>query len=164
MAFNNGFPMTYQPVGGFYAPTMGQMGQMGQVPQMGPMQQVSPQPQIQAPLPAPTTPQGIIWVQGEAGAKSYLVAPNTTVQLWDSENYVIYLKSADASGMPSMKIIDYKIRDAASPIHIPSPDAGSYVKEDDFSAFRAEVEKRFKEVAENDIVTKKGEKVNESDD
>ena len=54
---------------------------------------------------------GIIWVQGEAGAKSYLVAPNNTVQLSDSESQTIYLKSADASGMPSMKILDYKIRD-----------------------------------------------------
>lgn len=55
----------------------------------------------------------IIWVQGEAGAKSYMVAPNTTVQLWDSESQTIYLKSADASGMPSMRIIDYTIRDNA---------------------------------------------------
>lgn len=53
----------------------------------------------------------LIWVQGEAGAKSYLVAPNTTVQLWDSERQCIYLKSADASGMPSMKVLDYTIRD-----------------------------------------------------
>lgn len=56
---------------------------------------------------------GIIWVQGEAGAKSYMVAPNSTVQLWDSESQTIYLKSADASGMPSMRIIDYTIRDNA---------------------------------------------------
>ena len=53
---------------------------------------------------------GITWVQGEAGAKSYLVAPNNTVALWDSESQVVYLKSADASGMPSMKILDYTIR------------------------------------------------------
>ena len=54
---------------------------------------------------------GIIWVQGEAGAKSYMVAPNNTVQLWDSERQTIYLKSADASGMPSMKVLDYTIRE-----------------------------------------------------
>ena len=53
---------------------------------------------------------GLIWVQGEAAAKSYLVAPGSTVPLWDSEEEVIYLKSADASGMPSMKILEYKIR------------------------------------------------------
>lgn len=53
----------------------------------------------------------IIWVCGEAGAKSYLVAPNSTVQLWDSDENVIYLKSADASGMPSIKVLDYTVRE-----------------------------------------------------
>ena len=81
--YNNGFPMTY--------------------PQMVPAQQYqAPQQQTQQ--------SGIIWVQGEAAAKSYLVAPNSTVQLWDSEEKIIYLKSADASGMPSMKVLDYTIR------------------------------------------------------
>lgn len=67
---------------------------------------------------APTQPtQGsssLIWVQGEAGAKSYMVAPNNTVALWDSESQTVYLKSADASGMPSMRVLDYKIRESAS--------------------------------------------------
>lgn len=53
----------------------------------------------------------VIWVQGEAGAKSYLVAPNTTIALFDSEAQTIYLKSADASGMPSIKTLDYTIRE-----------------------------------------------------
>ena len=81
-AFNNGYPATYPQM---YYPQQYQQTQQN---------------------------SGIIWVQGEAGAKSYLVAPNTTVQLWDSESQTIYLKSADASGMPSMKILDYTIRGA----------------------------------------------------
>lgn len=83
MAFT-GFPATYQPM--YYAPQYQQ-----------PAQQQSN--------------AGLIWVQGEAGAKSYLVAPNTTVALYDSERQTIYLKSADVSGMPSMRILDYTIRD-----------------------------------------------------
>jgi len=81
MAYYGGFPATYQPM-------------------------------IQAqPFQQPQNQQtGLIWVQGEAAAKSYMVAPGNTVQLWDSEEKVIYLKSADASGMPSMKILDYTIR------------------------------------------------------
>ena len=54
-----------------------------------------------------------IWIQGEAAAKSYLVAPNSTVVLFDSEQQTIYLKSADASGMPSIKVLDYVVRDSA---------------------------------------------------
>ena len=53
---------------------------------------------------------GMIWVLGEAGAKSYLVAPNTTVALFDRESKTIYLKSADAAGIPSMTTLDYTIR------------------------------------------------------
>ncbi len=60
---------------------------------------------------------GLIWVSGEAGAKAYPVAPNTTVQLWDSESQSIYLKSADNMGMPSIKILDYTIRDNAPTRH-----------------------------------------------
>ena len=67
-------------------------------------------PQIYQPQQYQQAQTGLIWVQGEAAAKSYLVAPGSTVQLWDSEEKVIYLKSADASGMPSMKILDYTIR------------------------------------------------------
>ena len=57
----------------------------------------------------------IIWVSGEAGAKSYLVAPGNTVMLLDAENSVFYLKSADASGMPlPLRIFDYKERTTTS--------------------------------------------------
>ena len=57
----------------------------------------------------------IIWVSGEAGAKSYLVAPGNTVMLMDAENSVFYLKSADSSGMPlPLRIFDYKERTTAA--------------------------------------------------
>lgn len=63
--------------------------------------------QYQQPQPASqSSNNGVIWVQGEEGAKAYMVAPGNTVQLWDVENPVIYLKSADVSGMPSMRIFD----------------------------------------------------------
>ena len=50
---------------------------------------------------------GVIWVQGEAGAKSYLVAPGATVMLMDSESQRFYLKSTDNAGMPAMRIFEY---------------------------------------------------------
>lgn len=90
----------------------------------------------------------IIWVQGEAGAKSYLVAPNTTVQLWDSEEQVIYLKSADASGMPSMKILDYSIRTNTQPTtaqNLAQTDE-RYVTKEEFKAMQESFEKRLKSI------------------
>lgn len=52
------------------------------------------------------TQGGMIWVQNEMEAANYLVAPNSAVTLWDSNSPVVYLKQADASGKPSMKIYD----------------------------------------------------------
>lgn len=52
------------------------------------------------------TQSGMIWVQNEMEAANYLVAPNSAVTLWDSNSPVVYLKQADASGKPSMKIYD----------------------------------------------------------
>lgn len=58
----------------------------------------------QQPVAAPQQPQvnntGIIWVQGEAGAKSYAVAPGQSAIIMDSEEPVFYIKTVDASGMP----------------------------------------------------------------
>ena len=54
----------------------------------------------------------MVWVQGEAGAKAYVLPPNTTLPLWDSEASVIYIKSVDSSGKPTMTILDYVDRNA----------------------------------------------------
>lgn len=59
------------------------------------------------------TQSALIWVQGMNAAKSYPVAPNTSVPLFDSEANVVYIKSADAAGMPSIKVLDYNVRDNA---------------------------------------------------
>ena len=47
----------------------------------------------------------IIWVQGEAGAKAYPLAPNNKILLMDSEAPVLYVKSVNASGIPDPLII-----------------------------------------------------------
>ena len=63
-------------------------------------------PQIQT-VPQQQVNQGLLWVSGEVGAKSYLVAPNSTVLLMDSDAQRFYLKSADNAGMPSLRIFEY---------------------------------------------------------
>lgn len=92
--------------------------------------------------PAPQQPNSsIIWVQGEAGAKSYLVAPNNTVQLWDSERQTIYLKSADASGMPSMRILDYTFRDVPQGSQMAQKPVGvDFPTRDEFNALKGQIE------------------------
>lgn len=55
----------------------------------------------------PQNNQGLIWVSGEVGAKSYLMAPNSTVMLMDSEEEKFYIKSTDMAGMPSIRAYSY---------------------------------------------------------
>lgn len=116
--------------------------------------QIYPQySQYQNPLVQPQQNQqqtsSLIWVQGEAGAKAYMVAPNTTVQLWDSESQTIYLKSADVSGMPSIKILDYSIRDANK---TPSqgtqpPQNADYATHEELANLEKKILEKLKEVA-----------------
>ena len=120
--YNNGFPATYTP---YYT-------------QLAPVQQQNPSVQ-------PSVQGGLIWVQGEAGAKSYLVAPNTTVALYDSENQTIYLKSADASGMPSMKILDYTVRDSSknapnAPGNVVSGKSTLYATKEEIDGLESEID------------------------
>lgn len=94
--------------------------------------------QFQPPVqPTPAPQQGMIWVQGETGAKSYMVASGNTVPLWDSENQTIYIKSVDASGIPSMRILDYTERTAAP--RAPQAPAVEYVPRSEFDALAAQV-------------------------
>lgn len=92
----------YYPNNGAMPDMLGQLrGQQMPMQQTVPMQQPTPQPQS----------NGIVWVQGESAAKSFPVAPNTTVMLFDSEASVFYLKTSDASGMPlPLRVFDYKER------------------------------------------------------
>ena len=116
MAYYNGFPATYTP---YYTP-------------VAPVQQ--PAPPVQA-----TVQGGVIWVSGEAGAKSYLVAPNNSVVLFDSEGQTIYIKSADATGMPSIKVLDYTVRETAknganNPVNTNVGNSSEYATKDDLRA------------------------------
>ena len=94
MAYNNGFPISYQ--------------------QMYPQYNYVPQQQmIQQPQVVQQQDTGILWVQGEAGAKSWAVAPGKSVMLMDSESNTFYIKSSDTSGMPMpLRIFDYTERTA----------------------------------------------------
>ena len=71
--------------------------------------------QSQASYPAPSS-NGINWVSGESGAKSWIVGRGESVLLMDSENQCFYLKSADASGMPlPLRVFDYTERTQNDP-------------------------------------------------
>ena len=109
------------------------------IPQMQQYQMPQPQPQ---PQPQQQSSAGIIWVQGEEGAKAYMVAPGNSVLLMDSENSAFYIKSTDQSGMPlPLRVFDYNERtgDRQSTQAILSQD-DTYVTRKEFDALAARID------------------------
>lgn len=83
-----GYPQ-YQPTPQMSQPIMQNAQQSAQAVQ----QQIAP-------------PSSIIWVKNQQEAAMYPIAPNNAVALWDQNSAAVYLKQADASGKPTMKIFD----------------------------------------------------------
>lgn len=119
MAYGNYAPF-YR--GGYFNPM--------QTPVMPPMAENQGQyaPQYQQPIQ--TTPvtmtqptNDMIWVLNENDATSYPVAPNNSVTLWDKNKDTIYIKSVNAQGVPSIRILDFIERNADNPNPAQNPPA-----------------------------------------
>lgn len=91
----------------------------------------------------------IIWVQGENAAKSYPVNPNTAVALWDSEQQTIYIKSVDANGRPSLKILDYIDRDNEIVQNTQNDNAPEYVTQEQMTTFSEQINSQMAELQKN---------------
>ena len=86
---------------------------------------------------------GMLWVSNEQEAYSYPVAPNAAVALWDSSRPTVYVKQADASGKPIVKVFDYTERQQNTPVSV-SPAGGSnnpsYATKSDIEKISQEIE------------------------
>ena len=110
-----------------------------------------------APPPVPQNPVatgGVQWVSSEQEARGYLIAPNSAVALWDSTAPTVYLKQADASGKPTLKIYDLVER-AETASNAPQKPGVEFVTRKEFDALAALV---------GEIKSKKKRKVEEDED
>ena len=122
-----------------------QMRQQYQPPQMQPLSQ---------PPQNPIAQGGVQWVSGEQEARSWMIAPNAAVALWDSTAPTVYLKQADASGKPTLKIYDLVERSETP--HTASQENGvEFVTRKEFDALSALV---------SELKDKKKRKVEEDED
>ena len=114
-------------------------------------------PPMMAPQPPqnPMAQSGVQWVSGEQEARNWIIAPNAAVALWDSTAPTVYLKQADASGKPSLKIYDLVERSQTPPAS-PQAKAVDFVTREEFDRLAAIVgeirgkEKPAKKVKEAD--------------
>lgn len=110
----------------------------------------------------PANNQGLLWVSGEVGAKSWVVPPNNTVLLMDSETNRFYIKSSDNAGMPTIKTYEYTevVKKVEQPESQNVDNSSIVVEIDNMKAQIAELtqkyesllpkSKKVKEVAENE--------------
>ena len=113
------------------------MGQFNQQFQQPMQQQMQPLQTAQQPT------NDFLWVLGQTEAESYPVAPNNTVTLWDKNLPTIYIKSVNAQGVPSMRVLDFVERTSATP----TPPAGTafnlpnnFATLEQFNALKGDVE------------------------
>lgn len=133
MAFNPYYAPYSRPMG-YYNPSIPQ--EQGQQQFQQPMQQFQ-QHTYQQQQPS----NDMIWVLSEVEAQSYPVAPNNSVILWDKTNDVIYIKSANMQGVPSMRILDYVERTPETAQKTPEKQCGGkYVSIETFKALQSDFE------------------------
>lgn len=102
-----------------------------------PSYQYQPQMPPTSPMMSPNNaPQPIVaYVNGIEGAKGYILYPNQTAILFDSDNKEkFYIKTADANGVPMLeKYIKIKEDSAPAPVHMPE---NEFVTRKEFEALK----------------------------
>jgi hypothetical protein len=153
---NSYFPATYQPYLQY--------------------QQQSYQPQASSYQTQPVSYQpsggsGITWVDGVSSARAYPVANGTSILLMDSNESAFYIKSADQSGMPSLRIFDYAERvqnqqsgqpqvaqapqnqEATAQANAPKIDMSLYVTRDELDQAKKAIEEKIESLSSSAITS-----------
>ena len=111
---------------------------------MGQFNQQFQQPMQNAQMPMQGQPTNdFLWVLNENEATSYPVAPNNTVTLWDKNLPTIYIKSVNAQGVPSMRVLDFVERTSTNPtqpVGTAFNSTNNFVTIDSFNALKGDVE------------------------
>jgi len=121
-------------------------------------QQVYPQVQgtqmsfANQPMQQTPCTHGLIWVDGEVGAKAFQMPTNMPanqpIALWDTNDTVIYLKSVNPMGMPNpLQKAHYKLENYQSVSPMKSgdtepartPDMSEYVKKKDLEKMKQDL-------------------------
>lgn len=111
---------------------------------------VMPQQQSFAPMPQQPAPMSsnVIGVDGEIGAKAYMVPNGSTgpIALWDTNDNVIYLRTFNAAGMPNpLRKLRYTEEELTPQLPAgqsgsPAPvDSSMFATKDDLEALRQEI-------------------------
>lgn len=85
--------------------------------------------------PTMTQPiNGLVSVTGVEGAKAYQLPPNSSMPLFDKDDDIMYVKTTDAAGYPTLKTFRFE------PVDQPTAPSADYVPRSEFDALAAKVD------------------------
>lgn len=84
--------------------------------------------------PFPTNQGQLIRVNGIESARAYSVAPGSTMPLFDSNEDIMYIKSVDGSGFPTIRRFRFEEEN-----ELTNEGASKYVTKEEFEVFKKEV-------------------------
>jgi hypothetical protein len=105
------FPQAYNPIASYQQQMAQMQGQMNF-------------------QPTQMSGTNLIRVTGIDGAKAYTMPPNSVVPLFDDQNDILYVKSTDGAGFPTIRTF------AFSPIENIKPEQTEYVSRSEFEEFK----------------------------
>lgn len=117
-----------------YNPVMNYQQQIAQL-----QSQMSTQPQQQMQIPV----NNLIRVTGLDGAKAYTMSPNSVVPLFDDQNDVLYVKSTDGAGFPTIRTFAFTPIETAKP----QQEQTDYISRTEFEEFKASLAKPSKKTS-----------------
>lgn len=92
----------------------------------------------------------LIRVTGMDGAKAYQMQPNSTVALFDSSEDIMYIKSTDGAGFPTIRTFGF------APIEQPTNQGNDFISRAEFEQFKQEVLDNGKQLISEPKSTKTG--------
>lgn len=88
----------------------------------------------------PVQTQQMSFVNGIEGAKGYVVPPNTTMFLMDSDSEQFFIKTADRNGMCNIRVYEFKEKAMDKPAPATIVDTSAFVTREEFNNLSANVE------------------------
>ena len=82
---------------------------------------------------------GLVSVTGLDGAKAYQLPPNSSMPLFDKDNDILYVKTTDGAGFPTVRTFRFEPMEQEQPTHT------DYVPRAEFEALVAKVAAMTKE-------------------
>ena len=80
-------------------------------------------------------PQNLIRVNGLEGAKAYQMSANSIVSLFDANDDIMYIKSTDGAGFPSIRTFSFtEVKEQNKPIQ-----QVDYISREEFEEFKKEL-------------------------